>query len=114
MNPNKEKNLETEFEKEDAVIVETQKQKVIKRIAENKLTQVKMKAKAQKKKNEELDKEIEEIQRNIEKKLRHNEDMSKRAKELKALISSRVGSGAISQSKEAPSPKLSDAEQEEL
>lgn len=57
---------ESEFEKKDKQMAEVQKKKVLKRIAENKVTQVKSKINAQKRKNTQLDKELEDIQKTIQ------------------------------------------------
>lgn len=100
--------IEAEFEEEEKTMVDMQKKKVLKRLAENKVTQGKMKVIAQRKKNAQLEKELEDVKRTIQEKLEQNEQMSKRAKELKAMLASRAEGGVVSQAKQPGSPKLSD------
>jgi len=73
-----EEDLGKKEEREAAI----QKTKVLTRIADNKVTQMKMKIMSQKKNNDDLDKEIEEVRKTIEEKVDLNERLSKRVKEL--------------------------------
>ncbi|CAI2368791.1 unnamed protein product [Moneuplotes crassus] len=95
---------ESEVAKEDRMIADIQKKKIIKRIAKNKLTQFKMKVKAQKDKNRDIDKEIMEIKEAIQEKIEKNEQMSKRVKELKGMFMQRPNDTTISNTRAPPSP----------
>jgi chromosome segregation ATPase len=106
--------LDEEFEKEERDLAEIQRKKVVKRIAENKVTQLRTKILAQKKKNTDLDKELDEIKKTIKDKLDQNELLSKRAKDLKGMIVIRKSSNNHSHIKTPLSPKLSDEEKAEL
>lgn len=110
----KQSNIESEYEAEEKHLAETQKKKVIKRIAENKVTHIRTKLNAEKKKNTQLEKELEEIKKTIQDKQDQNEQMSKRAKELKGMIVMRQSSGVQSHVKTPISPKLSEDEKGEL
>ncbi|CAI2368574.1 unnamed protein product [Moneuplotes crassus] len=99
---------ESEVTKEDRMISDIQKKKIIKRIANNKLTQIKMKVKAQKKVNIDIDKEIIELKSSIQEKLKENEQMSKRAKEMKGMFVQRPNDSTVSATKAPPSPIISE------
>jgi SMC interacting uncharacterized protein involved in chromosome segregation len=107
-------NIESDFEKEEQAIAEVQKKKIVKRIAENKVRQIKMKIQSQKKKNSQLDQELDDAKKTIREKQEQNEQLSKRAKELKGMIVVRKNSHNYSQIKTPASPKLSDGEKAEL
>lgn len=110
----KQANIESEYEKEEQAVAEVQKKKIVKRIAENKVRQINMKIRAQKKKNSQLDNELEDAKKTIHEKQEQNEQLSKRAKELKGMIVVRKDSHNHSQIKTPASPKLSDDERHEL
>lgn len=114
LNNGKQVSDESEVDKEDELIAELQKKKMLKRIADSKATQINTQIKAQKKKNAELDKEIEEIRKTIQDKLDLNEKMSKRAKELKGMIVEKKQSVKQNYSRGPMSPKQSDSEKAEL
>ena len=96
---------ESEFEKEDKSIVEVTKQKIKKRIASNKAKQLKLKVKAQKKKNDDLDKEIDEVKNTIKDKMEKNEEISKRSKELRGMIMVRNNRSMMGGRRPPSSPK---------
>lgn len=76
------KKEDEEFEEDSEMNSIIQKNKVLARIAENKVGQLKCKIQSQKRKNDEIDKEIAEIRE----KLSGNEELSKRAKDLKNML----------------------------
>ena len=96
LNSGKQTTIETEFEKEDELVAELQKKKILKKIADSKTTQIKAQIMAQRKTNNELDREIEEMRETIKSKLDQNEKMSIRAKELKGMIAERKTNGNLS------------------
>jgi hypothetical protein len=112
--------LDSEVNKEDRNVVEVQKKKVNKRIAENKVRHIKTKILAQKKTNSDLDKELDEAKKTIKDKLDQNEQISKRAKELKSMIVVRKNSVSHNQSlhqsqvKTPPSPNKYENQKVEL
>ena len=114
LNSGKQTTIETEFEKEDELVAELQKKKILKKIADSKTTQIKAQIMAQRKTNNELDREIEEMRETIKSKLDQNEKMSIRAKELKGMIAERKTNGNQTQLRVPVSPILSDADKSEL
>lgn len=103
-----------ETDREDGKIAEIQKKKLLKKIADSKLTQVKTKVIAQKKSNFEIDKEIEEMKQVIQDKLEQNEKLSIRVKELKGMIIERKKSINQSQPLVPATPKLPEEDLSEL